>query len=216
MPQLKYEASKVFFTSDLHLGHTGRKDRDSGIIKYCARPFRNIDHMQEELLARWNAKVPEDATVYILGDLALCGWPRIAEFLGQANGTKRLLKGNHDRTRTLKRLKNLALIEDYTCADGSWQHQETILVHWQEGERLRHQGIMMQHFPCATWAGLRRRVWHLHGHSHSNTPEGPYVRWDMRRLDVGVDAWDYSPVGFFELQERFKAFRDWEPGGDSE
>ena len=42
--------SKVFFTSDLHFGHTN-------VITFDKRPFSTVEEMDEELIKRWNKKV---------------------------------------------------------------------------------------------------------------------------------------------------------------
>lgn len=52
----------VFFTSDLHLGHRN-------IIQLCNRPFSSIDEMDQRFIEKWNEKVTDADTVYILGDL---------------------------------------------------------------------------------------------------------------------------------------------------
>jgi calcineurin-like phosphoesterase family protein len=38
----------------------------------------------------------------------------------------------------------------------------------------------------------------LHGHSHGRLAPLP------RQLDVGVDAWDYRPIGLAEILARFR------------
>lgn len=48
----------IWFTSDLHLGH-------ANILKHCARPFASIQEHDAALIARWNAKVRLDDTVYV-------------------------------------------------------------------------------------------------------------------------------------------------------
>lgn len=50
-----------FYTSDLHLGH-------ANVIKFDNRPFANIDEMDQRIITRWNERVSDDDTVYILGD----------------------------------------------------------------------------------------------------------------------------------------------------
>ena len=76
-----------YFCSDQHLFH-------KNIIKYCNRPF---DHMNEEILRKWNEKITDEDTVYIVGDFALGRKEKAAEWLSQANGKKILIIGNHDR-----------------------------------------------------------------------------------------------------------------------
>lgn len=63
---LKLPYDKVFFTSDTHFGH-------SNIIKYCNRPFKDKDEMNETLISNWNKVVPEDGIVIHCGDFAFAG-----------------------------------------------------------------------------------------------------------------------------------------------
>lgn len=53
---------RIFVTSDLHLGHYN-------IIRYCKRPFNNLDDMNTKLVRNWNSVVSPKDTVYFLGDL---------------------------------------------------------------------------------------------------------------------------------------------------
>ena len=52
----------TYFTSDQHFGHYN-------IIRLCGRPFKTQEEMDEILLSKWNAKVKDNDTVFILGDL---------------------------------------------------------------------------------------------------------------------------------------------------
>lgn len=79
----------TYFTSDTHFNHTN-------IIKYCARPFRDVGHMNRELIARWNARVKPEDTVYHLGDFAMGSRTRWPEFREVLNGSIVLVLGNHD------------------------------------------------------------------------------------------------------------------------
>lgn len=40
---------RIWFVSDLHLAH-------KNIIKYCSRPFDNVNQMNEILIQNWNKK----------------------------------------------------------------------------------------------------------------------------------------------------------------
>ena len=48
-----------FWTSDLHLGH-------ANIIRYCRRPFADVDAMNEALIERWNDTVADGDEVWVL------------------------------------------------------------------------------------------------------------------------------------------------------
>lgn len=53
----------IYYTADLHFGH-------ANIIKLCHRPFASIEEMDEKLIEKWNNKVKNGDTVYIVGDFA--------------------------------------------------------------------------------------------------------------------------------------------------
>ena len=79
---------ELFFTSDTHFHH-------ENIIKFCNRPFTDVQEMDNILVERWNEVVPVDATVFHLGDFAWGGynvWKNVRERL---NGEIILIKGNH-------------------------------------------------------------------------------------------------------------------------
>jgi len=93
--------SNLFLTSDTHFGH-------ANIIKYCNRPFKNLDHMDKELIKRWNERVKPSDVVLHLGDFSFKNTPggkqgegssenRSWDYLKQLNGNIVILKGNHDR-----------------------------------------------------------------------------------------------------------------------
>lgn len=82
--------SRIFFTSDTHFGH-------KNIIEYCNRPFDSVEQMNDFIIKQWNSVVRENDTVYHLGDVCLgLRKEEIAEILSKLNGTKYLVKGNHD------------------------------------------------------------------------------------------------------------------------
>lgn len=80
---------RVFVISDTHFGH-------KRIIEFepSARPFATVEEHDRELVARWNATVRAEDTVWHLGDV----WfgKDGHEVLAALNGRKKLVLGNHD------------------------------------------------------------------------------------------------------------------------
>ncbi len=90
----KFDKNRVFFTSDTHFNH-------ANIIKFCNRPFKNVDEMNEALITNWNKVVSADDYVFHLGDFCLGGSAEWTKALDCLNGKIFLILGNHD----LKNLK---------------------------------------------------------------------------------------------------------------
>lgn len=176
--------SKTFMVSDTHWYHTN-------VIKYCNRPFADIDEMTEGLVQRWNAVVSPEDTVYHLGDVAMGGKRRAEELskvLFSLNGKIRMLKGNHD---------------GYVLNTPCRERFEWIRDYYE----LRYQDklITLQHFPLFTWnmagkidASGKPLAFMLHGHCHGSIDQ---VNAGTTRMDVGVDSNDYTPVDLDKIVE---------------
>jgi calcineurin-like phosphoesterase family protein len=177
----------IFFTSDHHFGH-------ANIIRFCDRPFKDVQEMDEELIRRWNERIGPNDEVYHLGDIALTkgnGFDRILERL---NGTKYLILGNHD-SAALNHRKWFKWIKEYFELKVS------------DPERPNGvQRIVLLHYAMRVWRSDFRGSWHLYGHSHNNLPEKP----DSLSFDVGVDANDFYPLSYAEVKERMLR-KDWKP-----
>jgi calcineurin-like phosphoesterase family protein len=89
----------IWFTSDYHLGH-------ANIIRYCGRPFADVEEMDRVIIENHNSTVGKMDTVFYLGDLC---FSRIDKYWHLLNGNIIFIEGNHDRRIQLPyRIKNLS------------------------------------------------------------------------------------------------------------
>lgn len=141
---------KVFFTSDTHFRH-------NNIIKYCDRPFTNVQEMDHILIQNWNKVVGKEDIVFHLGDFAFADkrkWRQITNFL---NGEKYLIQGNHDRNEDIP-------------TECFVDIRDMMQVSIYDTELEDFSTFIMTHYPLATWAGINKGIFNLHGHIHS-TPD---------------------------------------------
>ncbi len=178
----------VYFIADTHFGH-------ENIIKLCSRPFSLLKEMDEELIARWNARVNGGDTVYILGDIL---WETCnpEDFLPRLNGKKILIAGNHDK----KWLKKYG---------GQFFEEVTFF----KEIRLDGKDITLCHYPLVEWDGCRKEGskklgWHIYGHIHNNyLPEYRNLFLSSHALNAGADITDFAPAAFEELVEFNRAHK---------
>lgn len=79
-----------YYISDLHLFHEAS-------IRFDNRPFGSLDEMHEAVVSRWNNKINNGDTVYILGDMSMRGRKEdLISLVATLKGKKILVKGNHD------------------------------------------------------------------------------------------------------------------------
>ncbi len=181
-----FDPGKVFFTSDTHFHH-------QNIIKFCGRPFRDAEDMNEELIRRWREKVPSGGVVFHLGDFGSGGGAQWTSILDRLTGKIILIVGNHD----LKFLRQSVM-----ARFGGVAQQMSI--------KIGSQAIYLNHYPFLCYGGAYRDTWQLYGHVHS----GPLSKTglDHPRLkmlfplqyDVGVDNNDYAPISFYELKAKIE------------
>ena len=95
----------IFFIADTHFS-------EENIIKYESRPFASAEAMNEEMINNWNKQVGSNDEVYVLGDFGATGVEK--KILDRLNGTKYLVKGNHD-TQTNEYYRLAGFGEVYDC-----------------------------------------------------------------------------------------------------
>ena len=166
----------IFLSADTHFGH-------GAVIRFCSRPFSSTEEMDEALFANWRACVGPKDTVYHLGDV-LFGNREQASLLGdrirRLPGRKILVPGNHDH-------RHMALLE--TVFDESLPPLADVRLQIPSGFEGTWNGwVALCHYPLAVWNGTYRGALHFYGHVHGRMLD------EDRRLDVGVDKWNYAPV----------------------
>jgi calcineurin-like phosphoesterase family protein len=158
--------SNVFLISDTHFGHTN-------IIKYCDRPFASADDMDEALVENWNATVGPYDKVYHLGDVAMSH--KKLPILERLNGTKILIKGNHD----------IFALKYYTP--------------YFKDIRATHElgGLILSHIPLHE-SESRRFSGNVHGHLHEKTLKQLWYR------NVSVEQINYTPISLDQVLQDYR------------
>jgi len=178
----------IFFTADQHFYH-------ENIIKYCNRPFKNVEEMNEELIKRWNKTIRLVDHVYVIGDFVFGGAEkqveRLVNIVKQLKGNIFLVKGSHDKLTSFnpsllgKDAQRFHLFED-KIVTVAFESQEVVLCH----------------YAMRVWPKSHFNSWHLFGHSH-----GRLEPWG-KSFDIGVDCWDYRPLSFSEVKAIMKTRPD--------
>lgn len=155
----------TWITSDLHFGH-------KNVMKFCpqtrARFNDDVAYMNNAMTEEWNNKAQPEDTVYILGDVAFMSGSDAGRMVNRLNGTKILIRGNHDR-KTLK---------DTTFRSAFAEIHDYLDITY-DGHK-----IVMFHYPIAEWDQMHRGSLHFHGHLHGNVSGLE----KYRALDVGMDS----------------------------
>ena len=151
------------FTSDLHHQH-------SRIVEFTNRGKETTQENHTEWLVEvWNKNVTPADVCYNLGDYSFAKkYDDIAKFTERLNGTKILIKGNHDRREHLDQLV-----------------KDNLIAAWYDYKEIKIVDIpvVLFHFPIASWHRQGHGAYHLHGHCHGN-----FKDYRGKMLDVGIDS----------------------------
>ena len=141
LPGTKRLESKmaVWFTSDWHLFH-------DNILVLADRPFASIEKMHARIVDEYTSRINEDDTVYILGDVTMCGPKQIQKVravFSKFPGHKHLILGNHDRMKLISYLK-MGFESVHTSLDIEYSKRHYHLVH-EPAEALRSTRVIFGH-----------------------------------------------------------------------
>lgn len=167
---------KLFFISDTHFYH-------ANVMKYANRPFTDVNHMNEEMIKRWNEVVPKDGIVILCGDFGFASASKLKEIRDRLNGTIIFIAGNHDNENNIK-YKGEYIFDEI--------HLMINIAVLDEDAKGGKQYITCCHYPMESYYNSRYGAWLVYGHHH-----GTYDK----LYDVGVDNNDFYPVSYNKLKE---------------
>lgn len=193
---LKIKPRGLFFWSDLHFNHKPilRPDFDN-------RPFKDLQHMEEELIKNYNSVVGSNDTCIFVGDVFFCGSTHAKSIMDQMNGIKILVTGNHDGST--EKMMNSGF--DFVC--------EKLIL------KIADQEVLVSHYPYKynkylNWFNKNiRRIkmprymnrrpenkggWLIHGHTHDTE------KLNGKQIHVGCMSWNYKPVNLSVIEQIIK------------
>lgn len=163
-----------FIISDHHFGHANILTFQVG--GFPLRVFDNVEHMNETMVSRHNSVVSPKDKVYFLGDVAFGS--QNLRFLERMNGSKVLIKGNHDRDKMSNYLKYFKDVRSSHLLD------KMVLSH------------VPLHPDCLVRWGPN-----IHGHLHSHQVMATPHLADKRYFNVSVERLHYTPIALEEVKK---------------
>lgn len=186
MKKVDDPAHKIFFTSDMHFGH-------EGVLKFANRPHSNIEEMDNTLICNWNDTVPTDGLTFVLGDIGFCSNSTITDIFSRLNGTKILIRGNHDSN-----------YKDSVLESIFEEIHDILYVRIFDEVLSKYVYMVLCHYPMLDWQGSFKGAWQIFGHLHTRELaefETLKTKLFASQYDVGVDNNNFRPISFYELKE---------------
>lgn len=162
----------LLFSADMHLNH-------EKIIKYCKRPFTDVNQMNTTIINNCNQISSSETTLYHIGDY--CLYSQAIFFESFFNCKIVHIKGNHDKFRSIS----------------------TALI------KLGRLTCMLTHYPPYSVLEIPEDVdlvltAHVHNYYLYKIIDYPqeYKR-KIPLINVGVDVWDFKPVTIKQIKELY-------------
>lgn len=171
---------KKWIITDTHFNHENIRNGKLTSV----RPW----DYQEQILTNWNKFVKPEDLVYHLGDVIFARGKGLAEIMNSLNGTKILIRGNHDYFDIGHKRKAVDAIPNFYTDNGFTLVVDAI---------MERNNVLLSHAPMKL---SRDITMNIHGHFHDNdhrTYEPWY--WDMMQKDkryrlLAVELEGYKPV----------------------
>lgn len=156
--------SKIWFSSDWHLGHKNITGPKVSTWPKGYRIFDTTEQMNREIIGTMNSYIKQDDTLYFLGDFSFKGAQNLNTYRDQI-WCKNIvfIKGNHDKEHSLLKITNVV----YPALEVD----------------IAGIRICMSHYSHRVWNKSHHGSIHLYGHSHGTLEKYPWGK----SMDVGVD-----------------------------
>lgn len=167
----------VYVISDTHFYH-------ENIIRYCNRPFKNYEEMNEFMLSKFD-KLPEGSIIIHLGDVCMSRYTSreqlefVVNRMKENNKTLILILGNHDKEIRFK--KREQTLKDYYKEVGFSEV-------YSEHERLEGYNVSFTHKPSEL-----TEVFNIHGHIHNGIMIEDFYSSDTH-FNVSAENLNYEPI----------------------
>lgn len=122
-----------------------------------------LGRMDSFIKEKWNTKITNEDTVYILGDMAMRGTQEdLIAFVLTLKGHKILVKGNHDTIKDLRYKQLYDEICDYK------EMRDTF-----HGDNVK---LILCHYPILMWKEQHYGAILLYGHVHNSIEESHFQK----------------------------------------
>jgi len=147
----------IWFTADTHFDHP---------FMAAYRGFRGTSAHDAAIIEGWNKVVHRGDHVVVIGDIFWTAHPHVTAIWKMLNGTKTIVKGNHD----------------YKWLKKDPQPYKKIYEHNYKVKGGKQQHVVACHYPLLSWNRKVHGAIHVHGHCHGK------ILPDWHRMDVGMDV----------------------------
>ena len=179
--------------ADLHLSH-------ANIIKYCKRPFENVNEMNVQILGNLREIASEDNVLFMLGDIFFETDMELLEEFGsilKEFKTVYIIPGNHDHTKTQRLIARFTKPKHPKINSNILYSENDIMeISIEDDEMAQAARLILCHYPIARWNAQYHGSWHLFGHTHRTYQHPSY-----NAIDVGIDNWNYKPISYNKVKE---------------
>lgn len=190
--------SKVYFTSDLHLGH----QRD---FVWKARGYYSPKDHTQSIINGINQHVRESDMLFMTGDLCLNSSKEDVDQYLDSIVCKNILClwGNHNNPheKSIYNPTKQRIVNDFRVKEAypiKYKNM-TYLGHYFETS-VNGQFIVLFHYPLISWNHSGKGSWAIVGHEHGGLTESRPDHTNGKLLDVGWDLYK-KPLSFNEVKE---------------